>query len=339
MFEIPKLIFDPIEHSIDDRGVAWTQYMGAVHTAIALETPARELSTRATSWVVDKLVFAHAFFDAQTMTNNSSGAAPPNAQGFLLGWVYRKGCTQIWHDGDLFDIGDDVICLFDYSREVHSISSDSEVVSFVVPHASIGYDPKKHPSRIILDRQSGDGAWLNDRLDQMLSRLDTMKRKDAPEAAEEFAATLSALINRNVDAKDQTLSLDQEIRANFDELIFDPSLTVESLMNASEVSRGRVYEALNSTGDMRERIIKRRLDYAFRSLAFGDVCTKRMKDIAALCLFDDEAQFRAAFQRQFSIGPEIVMGVLHNAVPVPEPSSSQRVWETWFNAGQDCVNQ
>lgn len=173
----------------------------------------------------------------------------------------------------------------------------------------------------------------------MLSRLDTMKRKDAPDAAEAFAATLSALINRNVDAKDQTLSLDQEIRANFDELIFDPSLTVESLMNASEVSRGRVYEALNSTGDMRERIIKRRLDYAFRSLTFGDVCTKRMKDIAALCLFDDEAQFRAAFQRQFSIGPEIVMGVLHNAVPVPEPSSSQRVWETWFNAGQDCVNQ
>lgn len=313
--------------------------MGPVHTAKALEVPGREMSTRSTSWVVEKLVFAHAFFDAQTMTGTSGGALGPGAHDFLLGWIYRRGGTQIWHDGDLFDIGNDVICLFDYSREVHAIASDSEVVSFVIPHALIGYKPQEHPARIILDLQSRDGVLLHDELKRVLSRLDTMKRKDAPEVSERFAAIVATLINRNDGAKDQALTPDQEIRAHFDERIFDPMFSIESLMRAAGVSRGRVYEALDSTGDLTERRIKRRLDYALRSLAFGDVCTKRMKDIAALCLFDSEAHFREAFEHQFAIPPDAVMGVLHNTIPIPEPSASQRLWDTWFNAGQDCDNE
>ena len=330
MTELPKLAFDPAEHSSDDRPEAWVRYMSYMHKVQPLLVPERPFAAHAQSWVIERLVFSHVFFDAQTMSCKPGSSTVKGAPDILFGWIYRRGGAQIWHEGEMFDIGGNMFCLFDYSRELYSIAPQSEVYSIMVPHRRVGYDPLRHPARLILDLDSADGALVAGELDRIIRDADQMTRKDVPNEADRFSALMATLLNRHARHPEQDQTLKSKLLQYVDDHIFDPDLSLTTLMDVFDAPRGQVYAALDVAGKLDVYIERRRLDYALRSLAFGEGNPKRIKDIAAYCGYASRGAFEAAFSSQFGLPPDIALGAIGRPDLRPEFADETDLWETWL---------
>ncbi|MFN3214007.1 MAG: hypothetical protein ACE37M_12965 [Henriciella sp.] len=330
MTELPKLGFDPAEHSSDDRPEAWARYMSYMHKVQPLLVPERPFAAHAQSWVIERLVFSHVFFDPQTMCCKPGSSTVKGAPDILFGWIYRRGGAQIWHEGEMFDIGDNVFCLFDYSRELYSIAAQSEVYSIMVPHRRVGYDPLRHPARLILDLESADGALVAGELERVIRDADQMTRKDVPQEADRFSALLATLLNRNVRQAGEDQALKPKLLEYVDAHIFDQELSLTALMDVFDAPRGQIYAALDVAGKLDDYIARRRLDYALRSLAFGEANPKRTKDVAAYCGYTSLDAFEAAFSSQFGLPPKIALGAIARPDLRPELAEPADLWETWW---------
>lgn len=320
MTGLPKLAYDPAEHPPSKRLGAWIRYMSYMHKVAPIEVPGRTFSASAQSWVIDKIVVSHVMFDAQTITSTQGSSSVTGAPNILFGWYLRAGSAQVWHAGELFD----------YSREYHSITTQSEVISVMIPHAQVGYDPLRYPPRLALNRSSADGALVVDELERIVSEGDDMTRRDMPEEAERAAILFSTLLGRHQVPRKARRSRMDEIRRHIDARIFSEALTLESVMAYFKVPRSKVYQALGMTQNFDEYVTKRRLDYAFRSLAFGVPDPGRMRSMAVHCHYDSTRAFAEAFEQQFNLPPSAILGAVNLEAEIGEAPQSTELWQTWY---------
>lgn len=331
MTGLPKLAYDPAEHPVSQRLDAWIRYMSYMHKVAPIEVPGRAFSAAAQSWVIDRFVFSHVMFDAQTITSTQGTSSVTGAPNILFGWYLRAGSAQVWHAGELLDIRDDTFYLFDYSREYHSITTQSEVISVMIPHAQIGYDPVRYPPHIALSRSSADGALVVGELERIVSDGDDMNRRDVPEEAERAALLFSSLLNRHRVPRKARPSRVRDIRRYIDARIFSEALTLDEVMATFEVPRSKVYQALGMNQNFDEYVTKRRLDYAFRSLAFGVPDPERMRSMAAHCHYGSTRAFAEAFEQQFNLPPSSILGAVNLETEMGEAPQSEELWQTWYS--------
>lgn len=331
MSTIPKLSFDPAEHSDDARIGAWVRYMSYMHKVAPIEVPGRSFAAHAQSWVVDRMVVSHVVFDAQTIISTQGSSTVKGAPDILFGWFLKHGSAQVWHDGELLDVREDAFYLFDYSREYLSIAPHSEVISIMIPHGAAGYDPIRHAPRFVLDRSSPEGEMFVEELERVVRDGDAMTRQDVPDQAERFFAMFAALFHRRSKPEAETETPSERIKRFIDARVLDKDLSVDQVMAGLQVSRGDIYTALGLSQTFEAYVVKRRLDYALRSLAFGPPDKSRLSKIAEASKYGSLSAFAEAFEAQFNLPPDAVLGVIDVEAQTGRTPEAETLWQSWFD--------
>lgn len=329
---IPSVTFDPDALPPDQRAEAWTRFFQALHHVRPLPIPGREVRSRAVSWFVDDLVFGHAHFDAQTMEREVGKEIVAGARKFLFGWIYRRGNTQIYHDGDIIDVGTGTYCIFDYDRDMRAIATDSEVIGVILPYEYVGYQPAIHPPRLLLDLQSPQGKLLKDVHESVLMSAPTMQQSDAPAVAAAVKAVFASVIQNHTQSDMRANSKARDIRQYIDENIFDPKMTIAALTAHFGVSRATLYRLLDMPGGLKSYVTTRRLDYAFRALTFGGAKRGRIAEIAALSGYKSAHQFSSAFSKRFGFSPSVVLGAFADMRQKPGRLGENPLWDSWHGS-------
>ena len=229
------------------------------------------------------------------------------------------------------DVREDAFYLFDYSREYLSIAPQSEVISIMIPHSAAGYDPIRHAPRFVLDRSSPEGELIVEELERVVRDGDEMPRRDVPDQAERFFAMFAALFHRRSKPETDTLSPPEQIKRYIDARVLDDTLSIDQVMSGLQVSRGEIYSALGMSQTFESYVAKRRLDYALRSLAFGPPDQMRLWKIAEASKYSSLTEFSEAFEAQFNLPPDAVLGVVDVKAQTGNEPEAETLWQSWFN--------
>ncbi|MEO1554340.1 MAG: AraC family transcriptional regulator [Pseudomonadota bacterium] len=330
MGDILHFEFDPNDHSENAISAAWTEFVSGVHTAAPLDIPGRICSSRANSWFVGELNFTHLFFNAQTMVCASAETPGVVPRPYLFAWLFKQGGSHIWHHGEMLQGGPDAFYLFDHARELHSVACDSEVMSLMIPHAAVGYDPQRHPSKLVFDLGSQHGARLREGLETAIKQLPEMTSDQASALVRQHTALYTDILERDAETPAVAVGEGDPIGEFIDENLFNPSFQIETALDRFQISRARLHQSLDTRTSFSAYARARRLDYAFRSLAFGEKSATRIADIAAYCDYPTLSQFSVAFADRFGFEPRSALGVLDAPAPISSEHPRPKLWDAWY---------
>ncbi|MCR9270657.1 MAG: hypothetical protein NXH72_11755 [Hyphomonadaceae bacterium] len=325
---IPNIQFDPSDLSQDQAMTNWSEVFKWMHDARPIERPDRPFSSKANSWIVDSLVVSQGRYDLQVTAVDES-QVPFETRNFLFCWVVKSGTSHVLHDGRVRSVGPNTYCIFDNARAFHAISTDTEFMCAVVPHSTISYDPLRHPANFQLDVRSRHGKALSENLGQIISEAPGMRRPDAVKAAQAHYDLLIDLLRQPEDALQPEFSQRDRLRAQLDELLLQPDFQFDDMMTMHELSRASLIQILDLPVSLETYVRTRRLDYAFRSLAFGPDNPERLGKIAHHSGFASESEFIQACEAQFDFHPQIVLGKLASAKSLLTAPQAP-LWDRWY---------
>ena len=330
---VPSIIFDPVDFDADVGASAWSNLFGFLHRAKPIEVPGRPFSSFVNSYIIDGLIFGQGFFGLQTMEFDEEKDIVLNGEKYLVAWVLERGRMNILHDGQMLDVGPGEYCLIDQSRQSQALLTDSGVLSVIIPHSTIGYDPAIHPARVHVDLSDPLAAALHEDMQKISAAAPTMTRREAPDHGQHHKSLLIALLEAH--AAPQAPSLTRmDIRHYVDAHVFSSDLTVERVMEALERPRGVILDALGLPSSFDAYLLERRLVYALRSLAFGGKNPAWITALAARCGFPSRDAFADAFREQFGFDPEIILGLLVDSYAARRGPFGDGLWDKWLS-GED----
>lgn len=330
MRKVPSKAYDPADFSEEEAPKAWTKFFIWMHKATPIERPGHPFASHSRYWIVDDVLFGSAHVGLQTMECDARQTGIPLNRDFLFGWVFRGGCMYLTHNGEIFEIEPDSYCLIDNSREVYAVTTETDISCVVIPHRAIGYDPARHPSRLILPVGDVDEGALREDLIHTVRSAPDIQRRDAASIAARHKTLVKAALDRSTDQRVGKDPAPQHIKQFIDERILSFDLTPERVMKRFGLSRAHLHKHLDFPGRFDAYLLKRRLDYAFRSLVFGGRDAQWVGHVASSLGFSSEAVFSDQFEAQFGFRPEIVLGVLYGAKLARDIEDISSVWSSWL---------
>lgn len=244
----------------------------------------------------------------------------------VMAWTCTKGLGQYIHAGQIFNIRPGDVLFLDVSREVRAFMTGAEMYSLIIPHASVGYHPKHSAPHALFKAESPTAIEFKDWMFKTFAELPKKKRTEAPELAlfaKEMMRGVIAAANTQDAAKP---TFPDRVREFVDERIFDPQLSLETLMEEFGLSRAQLYELAGFSKGLEAYVREARLEYALRSLVFGTKNPDRLNLIATHIGYSSIDAFSKAFHAQFNVRPEAVLGVLSRR----RPETEGKLWDTWF---------
>ena len=328
---VPKILFDPGDFEPDAAAGAWSQLFQFLHRAKPIDVPDRPFASFVHSYIVDGLIFGDGHFALQTMTFDEERDVVLSGEKYLVSWVLSRGRMNILHDGEMLDVDPGEYCLIDQSRQSHALLTDSDVLSVIIPHSAIGYDPAIHPARVHVDLSSPGAKALYDDLQMIAKAAPTMTRRDAPAYGRHHKDLLISLLETAPAMEMQSANDAKQIRAEIDEHIFYERLTLDRVMEMVGKSRAQVLDAIGLPASFETYLAERRMVYALRSLAFGSADPAWLADVARLMGYPDTSAFETAFAAQFGFPPSVILGVLADAGPRRKDPENNRLWAGWLS--------
>ncbi|MEO1564450.1 MAG: hypothetical protein AAFR98_13535 [Pseudomonadota bacterium] len=327
---VPKILFDPADFEAGTGASAWSQLFRFLHFAKPLDVRGRSFSSYVNSYIIDGLIFGQGVFGLQTMEFDEEKDTVLHGEKYLVSWVLQRGRMNILHDGEMLDVGPGEYCLIDQSRQSKAILTDSDVLSVIIPHSTIGYDPSLHPSRVHVDLSAPLAQLLYDDLQTITAAAPTMTRREAPAYGQTHKSLLIDLLEAHASPQSKQTNA-MEIRAFVDEQIFSGDVTVKDVMRRLERPRGVILDALGFSPSFEAYIEERRLVYALRSLAFGGTSPDWLQTVARRSGYPSVTEFQVAFEAQFGFEPQTILGVLvdsHAQTIIPQ---GKYQWEKWYS--------
>ena len=134
--------------------------------------------------------------------------------------------------------------LFDMSRENYTLAENSHVASAFIPHATIGYDPARHPIDMGFSIDSPVRRYLSIAFYALLNQLHVLPREDACALSKGFCGLLRGILNPQTPgtSKEQRYRAERhcEMRSYLDRHLSDPELGIDSLCRIFNVSRSSI---------------------------------------------------------------------------------------------------
>ena len=221
--------------------------------------------------------------------------------------------------------------MFNLAGEISGLMLDMDVFAIILPHSEIDYDARLHPQGIFLGAETPEASAIREMLETTVALLPGAQRSEAALYAERARALIRPLFHNHIDRLARPKPLRRQILDYVDEQIFAEDFTIDNVMQAFEMSRGRTYGLLDLAVPLDTLIAIRRLDYALRSLAFGRKDRARLGLIAKRLGYRSPKDFAGAFNMHFGFPPETVLGVLNSE----RPEVCGGLWSTWLDDGAE----
>ncbi|MBW8640678.1 hypothetical protein K1W69_26030 [Hoeflea sp. WL0058] len=140
---IPSIVLDKSVGAEKDLFDAWREIVRDCYDV----NPNQDViapSEKLKEWLVDSLIFSDVCISSQSFSRHHDHHK--TASDYLSLQIYTKGERRGIVNEESSSMKPGEAHIFDFSREFHSFSGNSDVVGVVIPHDAIGYDPGRHPA-------------------------------------------------------------------------------------------------------------------------------------------------------------------------------------------------
>ena len=262
------------------------------------------------SWLVDRLIFCEAKFGAMKTHRTKSHVTSAPTESLVI-QSYQYGMTWGETDGEQTKRKPGEINITDYNRQHRAFCEATHVRSLIVAHKLVGYDPSIHPATMRIGTETALGHVLQQTIGAIFKTLDHMTDDEAPAVAEGLIALL-----RNVLFNDPLLAStspefcaarSDAIRRYIVQQIGADGLSVEAICSRFNISRATLYRDFKPEGGFDRYILERRLEAAFRQLAFGTEARGVVTQAAEHWGFSSTTYFSREFRRKFGFAPSDIL--------------------------------
>jgi len=318
------LSFDPAAFSEDERVTAWMRFFSKISAIVPL--PADPFLPRASIWIAERVTFTFAKSHPQYHKSEEALGFNLDQRDMVMAWTCKKGLGQYLHAGQIFNIRPGDVFFMDISRDVRAFMTDAEMYSVIIPHALVGYEPDHAVPHALFKADSPTAIWFKDWVFKTFLELPQKTQVEATELALKTKEMMRDVISAANAKSAAELTFPEKVSEYVDERIFDPNLSIETLMDAFGLSRAQLYELAGFSRGLEPHIRIARLEYSLRSLVFGRDNMDRISLVAERLAYPTIEAFSSAFQAHFNILPESVLGVLSH----DRPKTGDRLWDTWL---------
>ncbi|MDA4845893.1 helix-turn-helix domain-containing protein [Hoeflea poritis] len=254
---------------------------------------------------LDNLIFLDLRLSGQSLRHESKHAKDAD---FLILQIFKSGrATGVLGDQS-WEINSGEIHILDFSRELYSTATHAEMVSVIIPHDAIGYNPDKHPPHIHLSGKPSIAQFILSTVLSLVMQLSDVSAKDE----RSFSQGFCNLIRCALLTESATLSVNQNYRKErrqrmqtyISQHLSDPELDAEHLCKTFHVSRPTIYRDFAEAGGVAKFITQRRLERAYYRLTSSGSSPIRVSNVAFELGFMDPGYFSRIFRRRFGISPK-----------------------------------
>lgn len=266
----------------------------------------------AQGWLVDRLVFCEAKFDA--LVSHRTKKHSLDAPGALVVQSYVYGDNICEVGGQPGRIGTGEVNLTDYGREHRCFhASPTHVHSMIVAHELVGYDPSIHPATMRFPTDTVIGHVIYRTLMAIHEKLDQTTDAEAPAIANGFIGLMRAVLFNDPQVAQSSLDFGtartRAIRGYVDENVRTGPISAEAVCQEFGISRATLYRNFKEDGGFDRFVIGRRLEAALKVLTLGAAKRGAVSRTAAQLGFSSTSHFSREFRSRFGFAPSDIMGM------------------------------
>ncbi|MEO1240855.1 MAG: helix-turn-helix domain-containing protein [Pseudomonadota bacterium] len=302
-FRIQNMALRTEDLQPEEKQDAWADAMRSIYDIGFPSNSRNGFHAKIDAWLLENLIFTKVAFGEQRFDRRERQLRQDDL-GYLSLQIYRSGQLTGILDDQLVQMSPGAIHILDFSRNWQAIADDSVVEGIIIPHGAIGYDPSRHPAHMKFDLQSPTGRVLENAMKSLIQQLPDTLLKDAPPLAAGFRGLLRGLV-MSQDSSSSTVctARTKAMRDYIDQHIAQVTLGPSHLCKAFGISRATVYRAFETDGGLQHYILQRRLEHAFRDLAFGPTGRGRVVKASERWGFTSVSHFSRLFRARFGIPP------------------------------------
>ncbi len=267
---------------------------------------------RARVWVVDRLLFTDVAHSPQSFHHKSNHAKNASHLSFQIS---KHGRSRGVHADVPYESVPGAVHVFDHSREsrsvTESVTGEIVVAGVTIPYEAVGYDPGRHPARMIFPSTSPLGRLLAKAYFAFVDELPTLRQNEGAVLADGFCGLLRSFIipEPPQDPRQRKFRIERraEMRSYIDRHLVDPDLGAEVLCREFGMSRAGVYRAFADVGGIARYITIRRLDRAYNQLLSRPPSRGAVKEISNRWGFTETGHFSRLFSQRFGMPPSAAL--------------------------------
>ncbi len=271
-------------------------------------TPLQALSVRPSHWQyhVGQCLFLDTVFPAQHFLRDSVMRRRNDHMDHLLVQVFVKGANQAHNDGVEFVQAPDTVSVVDLGRDVAARSTDSEVLTLVLPRDLVDdHLPHLRNARGLLFEPGGMASRLfSDFMLSLRRNLPAAAAADAPVIMRSIMGMLAPLTShRDPMAHDAKAGVFAAMARFIDANLADPRLGVAMLCAHFRLSRATLFRLFKEQGGVSGYIQHRRLMACFRALGEPGQDHRLIYQVALDHGISSASHLTALCRRHFGVTP------------------------------------
>lgn len=270
------------------------------YEAMPLDTDPPIFTGSSDYWILEAFLVGH--------HSNQNAVATRNAETSLGGTVRIRlatsGRMKGVIDGHEFALEEGDVG-FDANEAGRIVEMrDFDCIVFTISAASIGYDPAKHVTWRVLDRDDPATMIFASAARAFLDRIHDATRAEADRMGNAMLGLIRGMIGglSRDSASDTRPSREFAIRRFIEEHISDPDLSTETLLDQFPMSRSVLYREFKADGGVSRYIMARRMARGLHMLVSFDLELK-IVDIAHAVGVRDQRYFARQFRKHFGMAP------------------------------------
>ena len=273
------------------------------------------------AWFAEPVTFARTKY--QQMINRHGARHIEEAGQQIFVHRFTKGGATIQTRTAAHDCIEGSVTAVDYARPFEAIHATSLCEGVFVPHATIRFDPKEHPSTYFHAPNSILARLLNREFDYFFGLLAAGAPTLLPSDLKRLLGCIELAMGPNRASKSAWAQAQASMRAMIIDFIethlSSPDLSVTLILNTFAISRAGLYRLFESDAGVRNYITRRRLQRAVMQIARNPKRRGEIRAAAERFGFSSDVTFNRAVHRAYGTSPgslfEMPIARLENPAP------------------------
>jgi AraC-like DNA-binding protein len=325
---IPRVDIDTSVFPMEDRYDAWRDFDNVVSDIQPNAQGHRDPEALAVQWQLGDLTVAKKAYGPHQSSRRIADRKVKWNECLRLR-LYEEGSVRgLYGETPTFLKAGD-IHLTDLSVGFRTCTDHLQHITILFPYETIGYDPSRHPSQVLISNRTAQGRVLETAMRCLAEQMPTATTADARALAQGVTGLVRGMLLSDVpDAEARShieVAQQTAMRCYIDENLLDKDLDAATLSRVFHASRATVYRHFAEAGGVSRYVKERRLDCAFSELTAQPVTRGRIRAVAERCGFFEAGHFNRVFRQRFGLSPSEVAALGEIA---PDPATLDAVCGT-----------